>query len=131
LIFAAYQPQDILEDQYRQLIAALLPEGILDYFGLTQVQKDQKGLYLHLEERNILPKEYQDQKESVYHSKGFFPQVTVQDFPIRGQKVLLLVKRRRWENQTTGDIVSRDWDLVQKGTRLTAEFAAFLKGILG
>lgn len=120
-----------MEDQYRQLIAALLPEGILEYFDITQVQKDQKGLYIHLEEKNSLPKEFQDQKEALYHSKGFFPQVTVQDFPIRGQKVLLLVKRRRWENQTTGDIVSRDWNLVQKGTRLTAEFAAFLKGILG
>lgn len=120
-----------MEDQYRQLIAALLPEGILDYFELTQVQKDQKGLYLHLEEKNSLPKELQEQKDQVYHSKGFFPQVTIQDFPIRGQKVLLLVKRRRWENPSTGETVSRDWDLVQKGTRLTAEFAAFLKGILG
>lgn len=63
--------------------------------------------------------------------KGFFPQTTVQDFPIRGKKVLLLVKRRRWENQTSGEVVSRDWDLVQSGTRMTAEFAAFLKGILG
>jgi hypothetical protein len=73
----------------------------------------------------------QQQKDVIYHSKGFYPQVSVQDFPIRGQKVLLLVKRRRWENQTTKDIVSRDWNLVQKGTRMTAEFAAFLKGILG
>lgn len=120
-----------MEDQYRQLIAALLPDGILDYFELTQVQKDQKGLYLHLEEKNSLPKEFGDQKEAQYHSKGFFPQVTIQDFPIRGQKVLLLVKRRRWENQTTGETVSRNWDLVQKGTRLTAGFAAFLKGIPG
>ena len=85
-----------MEEQYRQLIAALLPEGVLDYFDLTQVQKNPKGLYLHLEEKNILPKEFQDQKDTQYHSKGFFPQVTIQGFPIRGQKVLLLVKRRRW-----------------------------------
>jgi hypothetical protein len=84
-----------------------------------------------LEEKNSLPKEFQEQAGQVYHSKGFYPQVTVQDFPIRGQKVLLLVKRRRWKNPITGEIVSRDWTLVQKGTRLTAEFAAFLKGILG
>jgi hypothetical protein len=123
--------EDTLEEQYRQLVAALLPEGILDYFDLTQVQKDQKGLYLHLEEKNSLPKELQEQTDQVYHSKGFLPQVTIQDFPIRGQKVLLLVKRRRWENQATGEIVSRNWDLVQRGTRLTADFAAFLKGIPG
>jgi transposase len=122
--------KDQLEDQYRQLLAALLPEGILEYFDLTQVQKDQKGLYLHLEEKNSLPKEFQEQPGQVYHSKGFYPQVTIQDFPIRGQKVLLLVKRRRWENQATKEVVSRDWNLVQKGTRITAEFAAFLKGVL-
>lgn len=119
-----------MEDQYRQLMAALLPQGILDYFELTHVQKDTTGLYLHLEENNILPQEFHNEKEQVYHSKGFYPQVTVQDFPIRGQKVLLLVKRRRWEHQQSGEIVSRNWDLVQKGTRLTAEFAAFLKAAL-
>ncbi|MGZ3887997.1 MAG: ISAon1 family transposase N-terminal region protein [Flavisolibacter sp.] len=123
--------KDTLEDQYRQLMAAFLPEGVLDYFNITQVQKDSKGFYIHLEEKNHLPKELQDQKDLVYHAKGFYPQVGIQDFPIRGQKVMLLVKRRRWENQTTKDIVSRDWNLVQKGTRITAEFAAFLKGILG
>lgn len=120
-----------MEDQYRDFIAAFLPQGLLDYFDLTQVQKDEKGFYIHLEERNSLPKEFQEQKDQVYHSKGFYPQVSIQDFPIRGRKVLLLVKRRRWENQNTKDIVSRDWNLVQKGTKMTAEFAAFLKAALG
>jgi hypothetical protein len=120
-----------LEDQYRDLVAALLPEGILDFFDVTHVQKDSTGLYIHLEERNILPQEFQNQTDGPYHSKGFFAQVSVQDFPIRGKKVLLLVKRRRWENQGSGEVVSRDWKLVQEGTRMTAEFAAFLKGVFG
>ena len=29
-----------MEAQYEQLIAAFLPEGMLDYFDVTQVQKD-------------------------------------------------------------------------------------------
>ena len=121
----------ILEDQLRELAKVLLPEGILDYFDVMQVQKDNTGLYIHLEEKNVLPQELQNHKDQLYHSKGFFAQTSIQDFPIRGKKVFLLVKRRRWENQGTGEIVSRDWNLVQKGTRMTAEFAAFLKGVLG
>ncbi|MGL5262175.1 MAG: ISAon1 family transposase N-terminal region protein, partial [Bacteroides sp.] len=38
-------------------------------------------------------------------------------------------KRRRWLNKSTGQLVQRDWSLVAKGTRLTAEFASFLKEI--
>tara|TARA_R110002012_G_scaffold51174_6_gene132331 strand:+ start:13677 stop:13892 length:216 start_codon:yes stop_codon:yes gene_type:complete len=30
-------------------------------------------------------------------------------------------------NEDTNKIVSRDWELVAKGTRMTKEFAAFLK----
>ena len=32
-------------------------------------------------------------------------------------------------NQTTEKVVARNWDLVAKGTRITSEFAAFLKEI--
>jgi hypothetical protein len=54
------------------------------------------------------------------------PEVRVQDFPIRQHKVELSIKRRRWEVQPSGEIVTRDWDLVMKGARLTKEFALFL-----
>ncbi|WP_449441411.1 ISAon1 family transposase N-terminal region protein [Sphingobacterium cavernae] len=50
---------------------------------------------------------------------------------MRGQQVYLHVKRRRWLNQDTGKVVYRDWNLVAKGTRVTSDFAAFLKGISG
>ena len=110
------------------LISLLLPEGILDYFELTKVDKDAKGLNIYLEEKNIAPDGYQKQE---LESKGFFPEVSIQDFPIRGQKVALCVKRRRWTVLASGTIISRDWDLVIKGTRMTTEFGLFLKGIFG
>ncbi|RZK41564.1 MAG: transposase [Pedobacter sp.] len=106
----------------------MLPEGILDYFELTKVEKDAKGLNIYLEEKNISPIGYQKQD---LESKGFFPEVGIQDFPIRGQKVSLCVKRRRWTVTASGSIISRDWDLVIKGTRMTTEFGLFLKGIFG
>ncbi|QIL42071.1 transposase [Pedobacter sp. HDW13] len=110
------------------LISFLLPEGILDYFELTKADKATKELHIYLEEKNIAPDGYH--KDDL-ESKGFFPEVQIQDFPIRGQKVALCIKRRRWTVKKTGEIISRDWDLIRKGTRMTTEFGLFLKGIFG
>jgi hypothetical protein len=117
-----------LQDHYHTLITLLLPEGILDYFELKNVSKGSEGLIIYLEEKNIVPPEFA--KEQV-ESKGFLPEISIQDFPIRGQKVALNVKRRRWEVKSTGTIITRDWNIVQKGARMTTEFATFLKGIFG
>ncbi|WP_456305213.1 ISAon1 family transposase N-terminal region protein [Dyadobacter helix] len=46
----------------------------------------------HLEEKNLHPIEFKDQK---LESKGFLPEIYIQDFPIRNQKVTLCIKRRR------------------------------------
>ena len=45
-------------------------------------------------------------------------------------EVYLRIKRRRWEDPSTGQTYSRDWSLVATGTRITAEFGAFLKELL-
>ena len=110
------------------LISLMLPEGILEYFELTKVDKVGKQLNIYLEEKNIAPVGY---KKEDLESKGFFPEVSIQDFPIRGQKVALCIKRRRWTVKRTDEIISRDWDLVRKGARMTTEFGLFLKGIFG
>lgn len=117
-----------MEQAHHTLISLLLPEGILEYFELTQVEKAPEGLLIHLEEKNIVPSEYQNQR---LESKGFLPEVSIQDFPIRGQKVALCIKRRRWKVLETGLIITRDWKLVHKGARMTTEFGLFLKGIFG
>jgi hypothetical protein len=116
------------QDTLKELMGYLLPAGTLDYFELTHIVKDKEGLVLFLEEKNLPPAEYQDQ---TLHSKGLLPEVSVQDFPIRDQKVILSIRRRRWEIVSTGEIVSRNWDLVMQGARLTKEFALFLKDALG
>ena len=115
-----------MQNAYETLVRLLLPQGILDFFELTNVTQTDIGLQLYLEEKNIVPSEYQEQK---LESKGFLPEIMVQDFPIRGQKVNLHIKRRRWEVKDTGETITRDWKLVSKGARITTEFAVFLKGI--
>lgn len=117
-----------MDQNYKQLIELLLPAGILDYFELTNTTKDIKGISIFLEEKNLPPEEYKGQ---LLHSKGFMPEIEVQDFPIRGQKVTLRIKRRRWAVMSSGEIVTRNWTLVRAGARMTTEFGIFLKGIFG
>lgn len=104
----------------------LLPEVLIDYFELTKHEVKGEELHFYFKEINSTPVEF---KEVRLSSKGFFPEATIQDFPIRGKNVYLHITRRRWINESTNKIVTRDWQLVAKGTRITSEFATFLKEI--
>ncbi|WP_026837011.1 hypothetical protein [Gillisia sp. JM1] len=110
----------------KELARYLLPEGILEYFEIISHKSSTDKVHFYLEEKNILPKEHHSE---IAQSKGFLPEITVEDFPLRGKSVLLHIKRRRWTLVNTGEIVKRDWNLIAKGTRITNEFASFLKGI--
>jgi hypothetical protein len=109
-----------------KLLSIILPEGIENYFELINYTKSEEELHLYLEESNKQPEEFIKEKLT---SKGFFSEVTIQDFPIRGMQVYLHIKRRRWLNESNGKVVFRDWNLVAKGTRITKDFASFLKEI--
>jgi hypothetical protein len=109
---------------FEQLASLVLPEGLLAYFTIHRIERIADAYHIYLEEINQKPIEYGSDNLA---SKGFYEEINIQDFPIRGNKVYLHIRRRRWVNQTTGDIVNRDWDLVAKGTRMTQEFASFLK----
>ena len=110
----------------KSILELFLPEGILEYFDVTSVEKIEEGYTISLEEKTLLPFEFAGQKLS---SKGFYEPTTIKDFPIRGKACYLKVKRRRWLDEDMSKIVSRDWELVAKGTRMTKEFAAFLKAL--
>lgn len=104
----------------------LLPEGMLEYFEVTAAEKAKDHYVISLKEKNLYPGEFASHKLS---SKGFMEEITVKDFPIRGRACYLKVKRRRWLNEDLNKVVSRNWELVAKGTRMTKEFAAFLKAL--
>ncbi len=108
-----------------ELIELLLPEGFCEYFNLIRVEKLDNSYHIYLEEKNIHPVEYADMK---LESKGFFEEESIRDFPLRGKPCFLFLKRRKWFNHDTGKIVYRSWNKVASGTRMTSEFAFFLKG---
>ena len=110
----------------QELASYLLPSGLLEYFEISKHTAGEDNIHFYLEERNILPEEYQFEHA---HSKGFSPEITIEDFPLRGKSVFLDIKRRRWTLLDTNKVVKRDWNLIAKGTRITSEFASFLKGI--
>lgn len=108
------------------LLKLLLPEYLVDYFQVMHFEKEDEQLHLYFEENNEIPSEYLNHRLS---SKGFYDEIIVQDFPIRGHRAYLHIKRRRWFDHNTNKVVGRNWDLIAKGTRMTADFADFLKEI--
>jgi hypothetical protein len=117
------------------LLELILPQGILDYFDIVDFKQGKSGQYvydktltIYLEEKDIIPEQY---KNNRYKNSGFMESRLINDCPIRSMLVTLSVKRRRWDVEINGKMkkVSRDWSVVAQGTRMSAEYAAFLKEI--
>ena len=115
-------------EHINSLIKLLLPQEIFEYFDIISVDTREREVHIHLDEKSIKPEGYEIVK---LISKGFHQAIIIQDFPLRDRAMFLHVRRRRWFSESTEKIVERDWSTVAKGTRLTKEFATFLKGIFG
>lgn len=113
-------------DNYLDLLKLFLPDILVEHFDLTQSNQEGETLHLYFDEHNKPPIEF---ASKILISKGFHDEITVQDFPLRGKRVFLHIRRRRWTDKQTNDIIQRDWTLVAKGSRMTEEFADFLKEI--
>ena len=95
-----------MNPQYEILAKCLLPTHMLEWFELTNVEVKPKEntatqdtqseespvniIHLYLDENNLTPDNREDLRPN-----GFTPAKTFHDFPIRGQEVLLHVRRRR------------------------------------
>lgn len=119
---------DSQNEQYNLLLKALLPSDLFEYFEIIRVIVNPNTIDVHLDELNNKPEDYSN--ENLF-SKGFHPASIIQDFPIRERSVYLHVRRRKWLVESTGTVVSRDWDIVAKGARYTEGFASFLKELFG
>jgi len=106
----------------------ILPAEIFTFFILDKVEEEGNNLHFYLEEKNVLPEEYSGED---MESKGFHKESVIKDFPLREKALYLHVRRRRWLNKSSGEVVSRDWNLVSEGTHYTQGFASFLKELIG
>jgi len=116
----------MLTESLFAMVNLILPEVLIECFELSKHTLKGEELHFYFTENNTIPTEFKDQNLS---SKGFFPEATLQDFPLRGKQVFLHITRRRWINKTIGKVVTRNWGLLAKGTRITKDFATFLKEI--
>ena len=111
-----------------EILQQILPEYLVKYFDIIQAREENEVLHIEFEEKHAIPEEFLNRP---LNSKGFLPSITIEDFPLRGRAVRLHIKRRRWKDTDTGETLQRDWNLVAKGTKMTADFAAFLKEVRG
>jgi len=66
----------------KDLAQYLLPDGLLDYFEIVKDETQNDRVHFYLEERNIIPQEYQSQQSQ---SKGFALEITIEDFTLGGK----------------------------------------------
>lgn len=113
------------------LLRHILPEELLSHFTITKVIKKQEEgsdkiiFEISMEENNQLPDGY---SRGQYESKGFLSSSRIQDFPIRGKAVYLLIKRRRWRDKNSKKEIKSDYSFIAEGSKLTQELSDFLKG---
>ena len=121
-------------DPYKEFVKLMLPVEVRESFELVKVdiatypsdtKTDELGeMHIYLDEDNRTPDNRTDLTPN-----GFFPAIKISDYPIRGHKVTLHIRRRRW-TAAEGHNISTDWDnLVQEPSRLSPDFVTFLKAI--
>ena len=115
-------------ETYKELVEIMLPEGILNSFEIKGLTKTPHNYKITLEEKNISPKLPSEYSRRKVVSKGF-KDITINDFPLRGRSVTLLIRRRVWKIEGVKKLFKNDLSLRQQGTKLEKEFAAFLKEI--
>lgn len=125
-IYADFCIKKIHLNTHNELLKLFLPDLLVEHFELTLSGQEAETLHLYFEEFNKPPLEHSNR---LLVSKGFYDEITIQDFPLRGKHVYLHIKRRRWTDKDSNEIIKRNWNLVAKGSRMTEEFAAFLKEI--
>ena len=113
------------------IVRYFLPEELLENFDVVLVQElgdlttKKVILEIHMEEKNNLPGGY---SKVDYESKGFSSFSRVQDFPVRGKAVYLVIRRRRWRHKETKEEITNDYSFIAEGSKLTKELSDFFKG---
>jgi hypothetical protein len=122
-----------LQQQYLSLAYTVLPPSMLDWFNVVDVKME----YIKATGKEIFNGTidiYLDERDNRDNAQmedlrpnGFTEPTVVNDFPIRDKKVKLHIRRRRWLNSDGRNVLICGYPLAADGTRISPEFAAFLK----
>lgn len=81
---------------YKEILSMFLPARILDYFEFTDYSNMGKYDVFSLHEKSEIPTEL---KSLPLVSKGFYPEITITDFPVRDHTVYFKIKRKAMGGQ--------------------------------
>lgn len=108
------------------ILEIILPKEVYNYFEVKSYEIKDDIIHIYLDELSNRPTEYEHEK---LISKGFTEAKVVQDYPLRDKAVYLHIRRRKWQIESSGQIITNKYDYVAKGTLLSDEFATFLKAV--
>ena len=110
----------------KTLLETIFPSAIVENFDIVSIQHDPKAeeLHIHLDEKKTIPVEFSSRRV-VFN--GLTSAKKIQDYPIRGNAVYLHVRRRKWLDTETNEILTKTYSIAFEGTQLTKEFVSFLK----
>lgn len=110
----------------KTLLETIFPSVIVENFDIVSIQHNSKAeeLHIHIDEKKATPTEFSSRRV-IFH--GFTSAKKIQDYPIRGNAVYLHVRRRKWLDTETNEILTKTYSIAFEGTQLTKEFVSFLK----
>jgi hypothetical protein len=113
----------------KEIFDLIFPQGTSDWFELKEGRSDDLNVYITLEEKDLPPLLEADKDKKIIARK--FHDITITDFPLRGKRTLLTIRRRYWKVKGKKKYLKRDIKLTFPGTQLETEFANFLKEACG
>jgi hypothetical protein len=115
-----------------EVLKSVLPTDLLDFFDIVDFKElgdmstKKDCFFIYLDEKNILQSTVNSEE---YESKGFNNRTYVQDFPIRGKALYLVIRTRRWRKKVNkSEEIKNDFSFIAEGSKLTVELSDFLKG---
>lgn len=110
----------------KTLLETIFPRVLVENFDIVSIQHNPKEeeIHIHLDEKKIIPVEFSS-RCVVFN--GFTSAKKIQDYPIRGNAVYLHIRRRKWLDTESKEILTKTYSIAFEGTQLTKEFVSFLK----
>ena len=107
----------------KDMFELIFPQGLFAWFELTSGRSDEEQVYFTLTEKDIPP--LSNPHQMIVARK--FHDITMTDFPLRGKRTRLTIRRRYWKLEGQDEYLKRAIPLCFPGTHLEQAFADFLK----
>ena len=115
------------------VLELFFPPGMLEEFEISDYSiKESPEAFgeiytIELTEKSIVPRLPAGYENRPVRQKGFTCK-EILDFPIRGRKAVLLIRRRKWKVEGYPGILMKEIELTDEGVKLSREFAFFFEG---